>query len=69
MPALFSDAQQFGLLGGRQDDPLRRDAPRKIAIWAFSSRSSVLRCGIKIWFTNTKRTEKIEFILPGSITA
>jgi len=26
MPALFSDAQQFGLLGRRQDYPLRRDA-------------------------------------------
>jgi len=26
MPALGPDAQQFGFLGGREDDPLRRDA-------------------------------------------
>ena len=26
MPAFFSDPQQLGLLGRRQDDPLRRDA-------------------------------------------
>lgn len=26
MPTFFPDAQQFGLLGRRQDDPLRRDA-------------------------------------------
>ena len=26
MPAFFPDAQQFGFFGGRQDDPLRRDA-------------------------------------------
>ena len=26
MPALGPDAQEFGFLGGREDDPLRRDA-------------------------------------------
>ena len=42
---------------------------RKIAIWAFSSLSCALCRGMKKWLRNTKRRDKVEFILPGPTTA